>query len=669
MYDLHQFGSGPGGSTFNPKVDKDNSITTNAFTPSAAGYCFKVPKPTTTATTVTSATVTLGTTGKISDTATVSGTSTNGAPTGTVAFHVCGPATTPEFCNSSTAGYTAVATATPAPSSTTGSTATYKSVTFPVTTAGVYCFSAVYSGNTKYLGSSDNTGSTGKTGGPFSDECVTVTPVTPKTTTHASTLHGTTVLGKSGTISDTATVTGVKGAPAPTGTVTFFECFTASSGPNTCSTATGTQIVTATMTRHTAATPPRLTAISASVSATKPGYYCFGAVFRPASPEEFAVLQPFFTNVSSGATTNYTGSSDNTSGTPQSSECVHITQTIPPPSPPPSTPRFTVTKSDTPGSGNSVVPGGTIDYTVVVDNVGSAAGTATVTDPLPANVTLSGTPTCATVATGDTCSVKVTGTKLTIKVHLASGDSAKATFDAVVKSTDTTTVVNTATITTGPCTSSQCSSTVTNPVVVLSVVKSSTPTPGSVVPRGTKVTYALTLTDSGTAATAPITLTDKVPAGTTYVSGSATCGSAPGCSATEKTGTVTWTGIIVQPGATNALVVNFQAVVSATDTTGQVITNVAVFTNDGTPNCTASTCTTNTVTLKVTVPSSAATHAPPPPAPPVPVVPAATTPHTGEPWAGSGWLELMVLVAGLGLLASGETLRRRRRRAKLIAGQ
>ncbi len=99
--------------------------------------------------------------------------------------------------------------------------------------------------------------------------------------------------------------------------------------------------------------------------------------------------------------------------------------------------------------------------------------------------------------------------------------------------------MNTGTITTGPYTSAHRSSTVTNPVVVLSVVKNSAPPSGSTVPRGTTVTYTLTLADSGAAATTPITLSDKVPAGTTYVRGSATCGSAPTCAASQKTGTVT----------------------------------------------------------------------------------------------------------------------------------
>lgn len=93
----------------------------------------------------------------------------------------------------------------------------------------------------------------------------------------------------------------------------------------------------------------------------------------------------------------------------------------PPPSTPgtPTFPSFTVTKSDTPGAGKPVVPGSTIGYTLLVKNVGTASGTATVKDALPSNVTLSGTPTCKTVATGDSYTVKVTGTTLVLTLSLA----------------------------------------------------------------------------------------------------------------------------------------------------------------------------------------------------------------------------------------------------------
>ena len=605
-------------------------------------------------TSVSGSSLTLGASGSVTDTATVHGNSTGGSPTGTVTFYLCKVSSTTgdrTTCLATTGNLITGTTIDPNPAPlTTGATDTSTGTSPPVapTTAGSYCFSAVYRGSANYAAATDNTTTTTKapiTGAHV--ECFTVAPATTTTTTKATTLNGTLVLGKSGTISDSVKVTGVTGAPAPTGTVQFYECFTATTKTAFTCTASapghktlGTPV---SLTRHTSTTPPSATGTSAAVTATKAGWYCFSAVFAP-----------------SATTTNYSGSTDNITKL-ETNECVDIAP--PPPSPPPSTPKFTVTKSDTPGTGKPVVPGATIGYSVLVTNVGTASGSATVTDPLPSDVTLTGTPVCATVATRDTCTVTVTGTTLVMQVTLAKGDSAKVTFDAIVKSTDTTTVVNTATITSGNCTAPHCSSTVTNPVIVLSVVKSSTPTPGSIVHPLTKVTYTLTLTNSGTAATGPVTITDKVPVGTTYVPGSAICGGAPGCTVSESAGTVTWTGIVVQPGAANALAVSFQAIVSATDTNGQKITNVAVFTNQGTPNCTTATCTTNRVTLVVFVTTSAPTHSTPPTPTPTPTrVSGATTSHTGEPWAGSGGLELVVLFSGLGLLAFGESLRRRRRR-------
>ena len=451
----------------------------------------------------------------------------------------------------------------------------------------------------------------------------TVTTLTISGSGHRRTLHATVTPAN-----PSSDPYGPGSTTAPVHDVVFYACTTSS-----C--ATKSPVSTKTLSTSTATT--LAATATAKVTGLSTGSHHFEVVY-PAT----ATVKGTFAGSSAIASTTV-------AATP--------TVVLPPPAPPGA--RFAVTTTDTPGTGKPVVPGGTVDYTLSVENVGGTAGTATVSDPLPSNVTLAGTPACATVATGDTCAVAAKGSTLTMKVHLAAGDSAKATFDAVVTSTDTTSVTNTATITTGPCTGTQCTSSVTNPVVVLNVVKSSTPRPRSVVPLTTRVTYTLSATDSGTAATTPITLTDEVPAGTTYVPGSATCAGAPGCSVGEATGTVTWSGVVVQPGTSHALALSFAVVVDRTDTTGEKITNTATFTNDGTPRCTTSTCSTNTVTLTVSAKSSAPSHSTPPTVSPIP---AATTPHTGEPFAGSLPFELTALVTGLGLLGVGEWLRRRGRK-------
>ena len=142
-------------------------------------------------------------------------------------------------------------------------------------------------------------------------------------------------------------------------------------------------------------------------------------------------------------------------------------------------------------------------------------------------------------------------------------------------------MVNTAAITRGTCDPTSdptvtCSSTVSNPVAVLSVVKSSTPAPGSTVARGSTVTYGLTLTNAGTADATGITMTDAIPNGTTYVASSATCGGVAACIVTEANNVVTWTGITVHPGTSNAVAISFKVTVNATDANGQVIPNFAV---------------------------------------------------------------------------------------------
>ena len=214
----------------------------------------------------------------------------------------------------------------------------------------------------------------------------------------------------------------------------------------------------------------------------------------------------------------------------------------------------------------------------------------------------------------------------------------------------------------------------------LEVVKSSTPPSGSSVAPSTGVTYTLALTDTGTGPATDVTVTDTVPAGTSYVASSATCNGIAGCNVSERSGKVTWTGIDLAAGQT--VTVSFGVTVNTTDTNGQKIDNVAMFTNEGTPHCTAATCHTNTVTLTVVRKASAATSSTPPSTvtrtPTLTTTPTrlaptaalstptriseATTVHTGEPWAGSLWAEIGVLGAGLSLLGIGEWLRRRRPR-------
>jgi uncharacterized repeat protein (TIGR01451 family) len=204
---------------------------------------------------------------------------------------------------------------------------------------------------------------------------------------------------------------------------------------------------------------------------------------------------------------------------------------------------------------------------------------------------------------------------------------------------------------------------VTNPVVSLTVVKSSVPPSGSTVALGSTVAYSLVLTNTGTAIASDVTVTDTVPTGATYVASSASCGGAPGCTVAESNGVITWSNLSIGPGAANAVTITFQVTVNSTDTGGQVITNVATFTNEGTPNCTTATCSTNKVTVVVRASSpSGGTTTTTTPARQTSPVTGATTVHTGEPFAGSARFEAGFAGIGFGLILMGWVVGYRRRR-------
>ena len=596
------FASYSGDSNYNASSDTD-----------IASECFQVTKATTGTSTVsspdtstTNAQVVLGSTGTATDTATITGNSTGGAPTGTtssVSFVSCYNLTSsPTNCGSGGNPGTSVGTASFTAGTPSADQSQAVSDTIDINKVGYYCFFATYAGDSNYQSSSDTDTTT---------ECFQVTKYTPGTVTTPS-ITGSVVLGANSTATDLATVTGATGAPVPTGTVTFTYCYSLTA-ITSCSggTSAGSGSLSGT-------TPD--TASSSSISIEKAGYYCFDGVY--------------------GGDNNYTTSSDGSSD-----ECFQVTQAP------------TATTTTTSGSVDLLTSDTATDTAKITSSAGvamtgtiqfyackvsSTPGVTGTCDDITANEvgsaqTVSGTPPVSVLS--PTYTVSAVGSYCFSAVY--SGD------DNYVGSSDNTGSNN---VDTAECFS------VTQPV--LNVVKGSTPAPGSVVPLGTTVTYSLVLTNTGTAVALDVTATDAVPTGTTYVAGSASCGGAPGCTASESGGTVTWSGLNVATGSANALTVTFQVTVDSTDTNGEVLSNVAAFTNAGTPGCTTVTCPTNTVTLTVIVPATAPAQSPP--------IVAATTVHTGEPWAGSRLIELIVLGLGLSLVAIGELGRRRMRRRIFI---
>jgi fimbrial isopeptide formation D2 family protein len=393
--------------------------------------CFAVTPATSSSTTTASPTsVVIGPTGTVTDSVTVTGNPTGGAPIGTVDFTVCGPTAGPALCpsDSSTPMPVPPASVTLAPSG--ADTSSAASGTFTPTSLGTWCFAAVYTPATgsNYLGSSDNV-----TGTVSSAECFSVGTATPGFTTTIVPPTATT----GGTWGDTATVAGNSVGGPPAGTVSWTLCQErAPATPCTGGTgigSTGTSTVSGNNSTFTLPTPQTPAA---------GGTYCFNASF---------VAMP-------GG--NYSDVSQQ-SGT----ECFTV--------------NFTVTKTVAGGNGSRVNPGAVVTYTIAVQNLGDGIGTAVVTDTVPSQLTLTKAPTCA-VTTPDVCTVaNPTGSTWTFSVTLAPNHTATATLSATVAASATGSILNTATITDGPCIASDaCTSSVSNPIATVAdaVVSPITPT-------------------------------------------------------------------------------------------------------------------------------------------------------------------------------------------------
>ena len=178
------------------------------------------PTSTSTATQVSASAVTLGPSGSVSDTVTVHGTPTHGSPTGNVNFYVCQTGTSSTLtqgpCAATTGAHLSIAHLTAGA----GNTATAPSGSFTPTSAGTWCFSAVYGGDSIYTGSTDNTSPANLD----PNECVLVSPSPSTTSTFISSAKLT--LGPLNSATDTVTVVGNVVGGAPTGGVNFYACHT-----------------------------------------------------------------------------------------------------------------------------------------------------------------------------------------------------------------------------------------------------------------------------------------------------------------------------------------------------------------------------------------------------------------------------------------------------------
>ncbi|HVA02507.1 MAG TPA: hypothetical protein VMU64_02070 [Acidimicrobiales bacterium] len=275
--------TGGGTSTTGGSTSTTGATTTTTGTTTTTTS----PTSTSTATQVSASAVTLGTSGAVSDTVTVQGTATHGSPTGNVNFYVCQTGTSGTLIRGPCAATTSSHLSTAHLTAGTGNTATAPSGSFTPTSAGTWCFSAVYGGDTIYTGSSDNTSSANLD----AHECVLVSPSPSTTSTFISSAKLT--LGPLNSATDTVTVLGNVVGGAPTGGVTFYACHTSITAiftPAPCPTTGAPQDAGVILLTGAGATSA---ASSRVFVPTSVGTWCFSAVY--------------------GGSSTYSGSSDNTS--------------------------------------------------------------------------------------------------------------------------------------------------------------------------------------------------------------------------------------------------------------------------------------------------------------------------------------------------------------------
>jgi uncharacterized repeat protein (TIGR01451 family) len=225
-------------------------------------------------------------------------------------------------------------------------------------------------------------------------------------------------------------------------------------------------------------------------------------------------------------------------------------------------------------SPDPVVAGKQLNYTLVATNNGPSAATGvTVSDPLPASLTF-------VSATSSQGTVNYGGGTLTVSLgSLANGASATVNVVTTVATSATGTVTNVATISgneTDPNLANNTSTvttTITAPVKPvdypdLAIVKTATPSPVSV---GANLTYTLTVSNNSLTADTGVTVSDPLPAGVTFVSATASQGTAGINGSTTQ---ASLGSMAANATATVTIVVN------VTSSAGSTITNTATVAGD-----------------------------------------------------------------------------------------
>jgi hypothetical protein len=287
----------------------------NGSSDASAGECVTVSKAQTTTVTTPSDASGTGLTGpvlvgtQVSDVAIVTGHAADGAPDGTVAFYLCDPGELGEdllgdpVCDITqgeqvdlAAALSAADPATNPPSS------RAQSSTRTATSAGTWCWAAVYTpaAGSNYTGSSDAT----------NGECFEVNQIATTTVTTPSDGSGvalTSPVAFGTTLYDKAVVTGTAFGGVPTGSVDFAICapdeLSGAVGSEFCGAGDGTALADNPRPLSTNQADPTKSATALSspgVEANTAGVWCFRATYTPTG-------------------NTYTGSGDNSHG-----ECVTV---------------------------------------------------------------------------------------------------------------------------------------------------------------------------------------------------------------------------------------------------------------------------------------------------------------------------------------------------------
>ncbi len=288
-----------------------------------------------------------------------------------------------------------------------------------------------------------------------------------------------------------------------------------------------------------------------------------------------------------------------------------ITVTIPPPD-------VSIAKAVTDLNGGAVHPGDVLRYTVTTTNAGSPVTAASVSDALPAGVSyVAGSLTSngsALTDTGGDDAGQVSGGTVTVSIGtLGRNATSTVTFDARVDAdvVDGHVIGNAASVTStfdgtaSTLTSAPARVTVAAPGA-LTVQKTVADSDAGDVLRYDLLAYTVTVTSTGVGYARDVTLTDPIPAGTSYVPGSAAVDGVPLTDAAgDDAVDASAAGVTARLGAMapgTSRTVTFHVRVAINAANGSTITNVATATATG-------------VAQVASPPATVTVVVPPPPAP------------------------------------------------------